>query len=185
MGITLGMILFLAAGSKSQQAQSATLAVNDSLLPGKTGTVVYKKKGEYIKVFLNNIPAVVLADFISRYEDPLIASWVIDEQQITANFRYDNESIFVVYQHGLLQSTQKTYDSTHTNAVLKHYLSDELKKGFRIHLVTEMISGTAVLYQVSLLSSQQVCILVFNKRGTGNLELDTRTVYNRVPADVL
>ncbi|HUR65758.1 MAG TPA: hypothetical protein VMZ03_05365 [Chitinophagaceae bacterium] len=166
------------------QAQLSTAATftetnfTDDRVPGK---IMFKKNGQYVKAYLNNVPSAVLADFTKRYEDPSIVSWVIDESDITGYFNLDKESVIVSYKKdGYLVSIRKTYDSTKLVKQVRDFLHDELKKGYLINLVTEIIINDGTLYEVTLLKQQQVFVITLSKKRNGDILVSDRLYYTQV-----
>lgn len=107
------------------------------------------------------------------FGDSTTVSWFVDGKDITGHFYNDNEYISVLYKkNGRHAFTRKVYDSTRLDQRLVTYLEEEAGKEFSVNLVTEIVKEEGTVYEISLTSHKQICLIqIFAGKGDEKLRL--------------
>ncbi len=181
------LLVLVSCRSFSQDAQISTTAyttagfvTTDKIIPEETSTVnvLLKKNGAYIRGYRNNIPSAILSDFTRKYESAENANWKVDDHEVTCIFNFNGQKIIVAYKkNGYLLSTRKTYDSSKLHKTIKPFIRSEMDKGYRISLVTEVVSDAVTLYEISLTGQSKICIVRVSRNKDGEPVLDEKIFY--------
>ena len=160
---------------------TAEKTVPEETAPDK---VLLKKNGVYIKAYRNNIPSAVLSDFTKKYEGAENVTWKVDEKEVTSCFTFKDQKIICTYkQNGHLLTTRKTYDSTKLTRRIKHFIQDELGKGYHINNITEVINEGLTQYEISLVNQFKICVVRISENKDAEPLLDEKTFYTKAEAD--
>jgi hypothetical protein len=164
---------------KTTQAHSSyQVNLNDNDNSPDATTVLLKRNGVYVPAYRNNIPSAVLSDFTRKFENADAVSWKVDDNEVNGSFRLNNEKISVTYKkNGHLVSSRKTYDADKMNSALLYYVQSDIKKGFKINMVTEFTSDQTTLYEINLQNQKQINIVRLSKNKDGAIEVTERLSY--------
>ena len=130
---------------------------------------------------INNVSTNVIRSFIDMFGCATAVNLFVNEQEATAYFNCDNVAVTVRYKRdGNLISTRKVYDGSKLQPLVADFLSREIKKGFVINLVTELIMGDNTIYEISLQDLSQWCFIqVYKNNENGELTIIDKKVFQK------
>lgn len=130
-----------------------------------------KKNKTFSAVYANNISAIIIRDFMKKFENAKDVRWFVDDRKVKACFTNDKEYITVLYKtNGYLISTRKNFDGSRLNPGVAAFLNQELGTDFNVNLVTEITRGSDTVFEINLQNEKQICIVQLCK-NKGDEEL--------------
>jgi len=126
-----------------------------------------ENKSSYVKAHVNNVPAHVMNSFLTRYPAAENVSWFVNNKEISAYFKTDGQDINVNFKkNGLLLSTRKTYDALLLDQRVREFLFHEMEPCYTFKYVTEVVHENEIVYEVSMETERDLCIVrVIDRKG--------------------
>jgi hypothetical protein len=141
-----------------------------------SASVKVGKDNSYKASFINNVPAVVMKDFFSRYDEHAV-SWFVEDRDVTGYFYEEDVYHVIYYQNNMFLKTRSLYDSSHLSTSVYDFLQRELgKKKYKINLVTEVNWEDLRLYEISLVNGKKTCVVkIAANKDDANLSILDKT----------